>query len=162
MSRNKGRGKNKKRGQQQLDPLCVKLVAFAQKLQGLRPWLTFGGDEAFFARIPDLSDPALVVVMGQMGMDYGLFVDIGPGAFDRWLTLQEASCSMPEVVRRASLLSITFEPWRELEPELRAPLKRAGLRGCRTSTVPNLMGRLSRRTPSHADAWRTAHDELVG
>lgn len=128
------------------DRLARALVDAALELHRQRLWLEVPADTPIHVRVPDEPHPVVVIVMGHMGSDYGLFMVRGehaPEQFRRYIA------TAAQTVNELDLVSVTMDPLGTIPPHLRRVIDAAGIQARREAIVPAFFAK-----QPHADAAR--------
>lgn len=118
------------------DRLARDFVDAALELHRRRLWTEVPGDAVFLVRVPTEDLPLAANVMGQAGVEFGLGLARGEGAFRRMAGLYSEQAATEEFTDAGDLLSVTFEPWGALPDEFRRLVRAAGLQPRRERVVP--------------------------
>lgn len=112
--------------------LFKSLVTTALEYHAREPWEEIADDETFALRLEGEADPIFASVMGQGGLEYGLALFRGEGA----LGVLRARRNDPDRLAAMSSMAVTFQPLREIPPEFRSALARAGIERRREDIAP--------------------------
>lgn len=117
------------------DRLSLLFVEAALDFYRLQPWDRINSSDAFLMELPTESHPVVASIVGQDGHEYGLEIHRGAAAASSFLRVLEGE-DPRDVVRDASVMSVTFDPISEVALEFRAILDAARFTPSRGQAVP--------------------------
>ncbi len=119
--------------------LAKELVRSFLDFCSLAPWDRYENEDVVALRLPGIEHPAMLVVMGAAGEEFGVILHLGERAPEHLAAKLRSFGQNDDLLDSEDILSVSQTPLRDIPPNYRGILDLAGFKGRREAPAPFFM-----------------------